>query len=559
MVESITDLARRNPDVLVFLSLAMGYLVGRIKIKGFGVGTTASVLLVAMALGQFGAEVSPLLKSVGFAIYTFCIGYQVGPQFFGALRKDGLSYLGISLVVACAGLFTTVTLGRLLHLDEGTAAGLFAGAMTQSAAIGTADGAIDQLALSAAQKQTLHGNVTLAYAITYLFGVVGVVVLFKCLPDLFRWNLKDEARKLEEAMGGGSEPLSPDLFSWSRQVGLRAYVPTSAGIVGNAVGTIERLFPTRIAICHLKRGGQLIDAEPQMRVEAGDILVIAGKQEGLVRASDIIGREIDVATVIDMMGESLDIYVVSPAVIGRTLGQLAGFAGARGLFLTKMTRQGRELPLLIDTVVNKGDIMHLVGRREDVERAAQSLGYPQRYSPVTDMVMLGLGCFLGILVGMIVVPIAGVPVTLGAGGGVLAAGLMCGWLRSKHPTFGQIPDGAQWILNDLGLSLFVACIGLATGKTALQAMQAHGLTIFLSGIVVAVVPILAGVLFGRFVLGMNPILLLGAMTGARVIPQAMNALQEEAQSRTLALGFAAPYAFSNVFLTVMGSIIVNLM
>lgn len=559
MSESIHHMVQRNPEVLVFLSLATGYLVGRIKIGGFGIGTTASVLLVAMALGQFDVSVSPLLKSVGFAIFTFCIGYQVGPQFFGALRKDGLKYLWISVVVAIAGSGSAVVLGKVLHFDEGTTAGLFAGAMTQSAAIGTADGAIDQLAVPAAQKQTLHANITLAYAITYLFGVVGVVFLFKCLPALFKWNLQGEARKLEEAMGGGSEPQNPDFFSWSRQVGLRAYVPTSPGIVGSDVGAVEGLFPTRVAISHIQRAGTLLEADPRMRIEAGDLLVIEGKPEGLVRASDIIGREIDVATVVDMMGESLDIYVLSPEVIGKTLGQIARLQGARGLFMTKMTRQGRELPLLLDTVVNKGDIMHLVGRREDVERAARSLGCPQRHSVATDMVMLGLGCFLGILAGMIVVSVAGIPITLGAGGGVLAAGLMCGWLRSKHPTFGQIPDGAQWILNDLGLSLFVACVGLAAGKTALQAMQANGLTIFLSGILVAVIPILAGVLFGRFVLKMNPILLLGALTGARVIPQAMTALQEDAQSKTLALGFAAPYAFSNVFLTVMGSIIVNLM
>ncbi len=559
MVESIGHMVQEHPEVLVFLSLAMGYLIAKVKIKGFGIGTTASVLLVAMVLGQFRVDVSPVLKSISFAIFAFCIGYQVGPQFFGTLRSGGLKYLWISIVVSLAGLCSAVVLGKILHFDEGTTAGLFAGAMTQSAAIGTAEGAVDQLALSPAQKQILHSNITLAYAITYLFGVVGVVVLFKCLPGLFRWDLRGEARKLEEAMGGGSELQNPDLFSWSRQVGLRAYVAKAPGIVGSTVAAIEGLFPTRIAICHLEHAGRLRDTSPEMRVETGDILVLAGKQEGLVLASDIVGQESDVATVIDMMGESLDIYVLNPAVMGKTLGQIGRLQDAHGLFLTKMTRQGRELPLLVNTVVNKGDITHLVGRKEDVERAARSLGYAQRYSVVTDMVMLGLGCFLGLLAGTVVVFLAGIPITLGAGGGVLAAGLMCGWLRSKHPTFGQIPDGAQWILNDLGLSLFVACVGLTAGRTAFQAMRANGLTIFFSGIAVAVVPILAGVLLGRFVLRMNPILLLGALTGARVIPQAMNALQDDAQSKTLALGFAAPYAFSNVFLTVMGSIIVNLM
>jgi putative transport protein len=174
-------------------------------------------------------------------------------------------------------------------------------------------------------------------------------------------------------------------------------------------------------------------------------------------------------------------------------------------------------------------------------------------------VMVGIGCVLGTLLGTIVIPVAGIPLTLGTGGGVLVAGLIAGWLRSMHPTFGRIPDGGQWLLNDLGLSLFVACVGLASGKAAVEALQTTGLSIFVVGIVVALVPIMVGTIFGKYVLKMNPVLLLGALTGARVIPQAMTALAEDADSSTPALGFAAPFAFANVFLTIMGSIIVNLM
>jgi putative transport protein len=187
------------------------------------------------------------------------------------------------------------------------------------------------------------------------------------------------------------------------------------------------------------------------------------------------------------------------------------------------------------------------------------LGYPERPTAVTDLVMVGVGCVLGTLAGMIVIPIGGIPLTLGTGGGVLVAGLVFGWLRSLHPTFGQIPDGGQWILNDLGLSLFVACVGLASGKAAIQALETTGMSIFIAGIVLALVPIVAGALFGKYVLRMNPVLLLGALTGARVIPQAMTALEEDAESTTPALAFAAPFAFANVFLTIMGSIIINVM
>ncbi len=558
-MQTISGVIRECPEILIFLSLAIGYVIGKIKIKGFGIGTTASVLLVAMMLGQFGIEVPPILKSISFALFAFCIGYQVGPQFFSALRKEGVNYLWISIVIVLAGLATAIILGKLLHFDKGTTAGLFAGAMTQSAVIGTADGAVDQLAISAAEKQTLYNNIAVSYAITYIFGVVGVIIFFKFLPGWLRINLKSEARHLEKTMGGGTDLSSPELFSWSRQVGLRAYEATRNQIAGKSVREIEGLFPARVSIYQIQRDKKLFEAGPDSVVKTNDILVLAGKHVSLVCASDIVGREVDVSVVADMIGESLDVCVLNPSVVGKTLGEIGKTHDAHGLFLTRISRQGHELPILENTVIQKCDVLHLVGSKDDVERAATALGYPQRYTAATDLVMVGIGCVLGTLMGMIVIPIAGIPLTLGTGGGVLAAGLICGWLRSKHPTFGQISDGGQWLLNDLGLSLFVACVGLGSGKAAIQALQTNGLEIFFAGVIVSLVPILAGAFFGKHVLKMNPVLLLGALTGARVIPQAMTALEEDAESKTLALGFAAPFAFANVFLTVMGSIIVNLM
>jgi len=550
---------KENPEVFVFLAMAGGYALGRVKIKGFGIGTTASVLLVAMALGQSGVAVPAVLKSIAFALFAFCIGYQVGPQFFGALKKEGVNYLLVSVVVAAAGLATAVALGKALHFDKGTTAGLFAGAMTQSAAIGTADGAVDQLAISVAEKQTLYDNIAVSYAITYLFGVVGVIVFFKLLPRLFGIRLREEARALEESMGRGSDLESPSLFSWSRQVALRAYEAVRPQVVGKTVGEIERSFPARVAVYRVKRGDEVLEASPDFRVAQGDVLVMAGSCGSLVGAPEIVGREVDIARVIDMVGETLDVCVLNPRMVGRTLGEIGRAEASHGLFLAKLTRQGHELPLLEDTVVDKCDIVRIVGARSEVERVADRIGYPERPTAVTDLMMVGAGCVLGTLIGLVVIPVAGIPLTLGTGGGVLVAGLFCGWLRSLHPTFGEISEGGQWLLNDLGLSLFVACVGLASGKAAITALKASGPAIFLAGIAVALLPILAGMVFGKWLLKMNPVLLLGALTGARVIPQALAALEEDGGSVTPALGFAAPFAFANVFLTVLGSVIVNLM
>ncbi len=563
MREWIANVVQASPEILVFLALGAGYLLAKVKVKGFSLGSTASVLLVAMVIGQIPIDVPPLLKDISFALFAFCIGYQVGPQFFGSLRKEGLNYLWIALVIALSGLATAVILGKVFHFDKGTTAGLFAGSMTQSAVIGTASGAVASLSMAEANKTVLNNNIAVAYAITYLFGTIGVILLFKLIPRFLKMDLKTEARKLEESMGGVSEETkTPGFFSWSRAVSLRAYEVTKEGAFGKSAAELEELFrPWRAAVEKVKRGDKFVDIASGAPVQAGDIVVLAGRRQGLLPAAEIIGPEVDVGEVVEMLGEVVDVCVLRPAVVGKKLrGIGTTMTGeSHGVFLLKITRQGRDLPLAVDTVINKCDIVKIVGVRSDIERAVRLLGYADRATSATDLVMVGGGCVLGTLLGLLALPIAGVPLTLGVGGGVLVSGLVFGWLRSVHPTFGQIPEGAQWILTDLGLNLFIACVGLGSARAAVAALQTNGLSVFLAGVVLALIPIIVGVIFGRRVLKMNPVLLLGALTGARVIPPALNALEEDAGSTVLTLGFAAPFAFANVFLTVMGSIIVNIM
>jgi putative transport protein len=260
----------------------------------------------------------------------------------------------------------------------------------------------------------------------------------------------------------------------------------------------------------------------------------------------------------ELLGENLDVCVTSSAYAGKTLGEL-GEIGGRGLFLRRLTRQGHELPITNDTIIQKCDVMQLIGAREDVDRAAQLLGYPERPTSATDLIMVGVGIILGTLLGLLAVPVMGVPITLGVGGGVLVSGLIFGWLRSVHPTFGEMPSAAQWIFIDLGLNLFITCVGLDAGAKAVHALQTAGVSIFFAGIAVTLIPAVLGLLFGRWVLKLNPALLFGALTGAETCTAALNAVKEEAESVMPVMGYTVSYAFGNVLLTVWGTIIVNVM
>jgi len=561
MIKSLVQVLHENPQILVFLALAMGYFLGKKKIFGISLGPTTCVLLSALVLGQIGVKIPAILKNISFALFTFCIGYKVGPQFFGALKKEGLNYIWISLIVAFVSLATAIFLGKVFHLDQGTTAGLFAGAVTQSAAIGTAEGAIRHLAITDAQKTILEGNVAVAYAITYIFGTAGTLIFIKMVPGFWKINLKDKAKDLEKEMGG-TTGLNEDsgFFPWSQQLDFRAYKVTSSAVIGKTVSQLEASFlPGRLAVKKIKREEKILDFDPGTEVHKDDVLLMLARSHEFLNAPRLIGPEADKREATDLIGEVLKICALNPRFVGMTIGQLSRMDEAHGLFLRRIMRQGHELPIVRDTVVQKCDVLQVIGEKSDVERAAKSLGYPERPTAVTDLVMVGAGCMCGTFLGLVAIPVAGIPLTLGLGGGVLVAGLFAGWLRSLHPTFGRIPSGAQWILTDLGLNLFIACVGLAAGAQAIKAFETTGLTVFLGGAVLSLLPMIAALIVGKSVLKMDPVLLLGAVSGARVFTAGLNMLQEEAASTTPVLGYAAPYAFGNVLLTIWGSVLVYVM
>ncbi|MBU0605417.1 MAG: aspartate-alanine antiporter [Candidatus Omnitrophica bacterium] len=561
MVRDILDTMRNNPEIVLFLALAIGYFAGkRLKIFGFTLGSTASILLAAIVVGQVGITLPPLVKNISFTLFIFTIGYKVGPQFFGSLKKEGVNYLWLTLVVAVTSLAAVIFIGKAMHLDKGTAAGMFAGSMTTSSALGTGGGAVKQLAISEDAKKTLDSNMAVAYAITYIFGTAGTIILLKMAPILLKIDLKAEAKKLEAKMGGSaSEEDGQGAFSWTSRLDMRAYTALNGAIIGKSIAQIEALFPGRVAIDKIKRGAELIESTPQTIVAREDTLLVLGPTTHLVHADDLMGPEVDRAAVIDVAGEVMDVCVLAKEAAGKTLGELGQLKLAHGIYLRKATRQGHELPIMPGTVVHKCDILQITGAKEDVEKVAAFLGYAERPTTITDLFTVAVGCIAGLLLGLIVVPVFGIPVTLGAGGGVLVAGLLCGWLRSLHPTFGQIPGGAQWILGDLGLNLFVACVGITAGPEALSAVRTTGLTVFLGGIAVTTLPIIAVLFVGLKVLKMNPVLLFGAATGSHNCTASLNVIIEASGGSPLAvLGYAAPYAFANVILTVWGSLIIGL-
>jgi putative transport protein len=557
VVEYFVTALREHQELAIFLTLAVGFLVGRVRIGSFSLGTVVGTLLAGVVIGQLDINVPAIVKNVFFDLFLFVTGYKVGPQFFRGLKKDAVPQLILTVVLCTTCLVSAVVASRLLGYDVGTAAGLLAGAFTESTVIGTAGEAINALAISPEEKTRLLNNIPVAYAVTYLVGTAFIVWFLSTIgPKLMRVDLAEESRKLAAEMRG---PAMADAVSAGGPWDLRAYRVTGPPVADKTVADFEASFSgRRIFIERIRRGETLMDPYPTTVILVNDVLAVAARRNVLVQNERFIGVEVADPELLDVGLVVLDAVVTNKAFAGKTLAELALTIG-HGVALLKLVRAGQEMPFEPTTTINRGDLLQLTGAPRDVEPTARLLGYVERPSSATDMVFVGLGIVLGGLVGLLSITVGGLPLSLTASGGALVMGLVFGWLRSVRPIFGRIPEPALWVFDTVGLTTFMAVVGLGAGPKFISGLQESGPSLLLVGIVVAVLPHIAGILVGRYVLKMNPVIVLGACAGAGTITAALHAVQDEARSKLPALGYTVPYAIGNILLTAWGPVIVALM
>src|SRR5512134_531569 len=496
-----------HPELAIFLVLALGFFIGRLKIGSFSLGTVVSTLLAGVLIGQLDIKVPAIVKNVFFDLFLFTTGYKVGPQFFRGLKKDALPQLAVTVVLCVSCLVAAYGAARLFAYDMGTAAGLLAGAFTESTVIGTAADAINRLDLSAAEKTELVNNIPVAYAVTYLIGT-GFIVWFlpNVGPRLMGVRLKEESKKLQAQIGAGEE-LEPGVRSAFQTFTVRAYRVTNESLMNRTVAELEaRPRDIRLFISRIRRDGAIVEPAPDTVIFKDDVIAVMTRTEALMARGTQIGPEVDDKALLDFPAEVLDVVITNKAFVGKTLRELAALELARGVFLRKLVRLGQTMPFTFETRIDRGDVLNLIGAKRDVERAAKELGYADRPTVMTDMIFVGAGIFLGGLVGLLTVTIAGLPITLTASGGALIMGLVFGWLRAVRPTFGRIPEAAMWVFDTVGLTVFIGVVGLSAGPSFVSGLQKSGASLILVGLVVAVLPHTLAILFGRYILRMNPLI-----------------------------------------------------
>ncbi|CAM3658576.1 aspartate-alanine antiporter [Bordetella sputigena] len=553
-----------QPLIALFITISLGYFVGKIKIGTFVLGGIAGTLLVGVIVGQLGLiNFDPALKSIFFALFIYAVGFQGGPQFFHALNRRSLNQLVSAFVMCVMGLLCVLVAAWMFGLDRGMAAGLAAGGLTQSAILGTAGDALARLGLPAAVTSTMQTNVAVGYAVCYIFGSLGPIIMVTWfLPWIMKWDIRGEAVKLARTLSGGRLDLEAGQFDALQDIVTRVYAVSPTG---KAVGKSVMAIDTELADASIEavwREGALLELNDDTIIRAGDQVAVTGRAELIGAMPGVLGGEIAPPARQQLVEERREIILTNRALCHRELGDIHDHASVQsrhGVFLTAVRRMGRDLPVLRKLTLQRGDELHFVGAPKDLDRVQSSIGYKINAGAVTDFIFFGIGMTLGMLIGMIQFKLLGVPVSIGSGGGCLLSGLLFGWLRNVHPRFAALPIGASTFLRDFGLAVFVGIVGITAGPQALAAIKQYGLALFFLGVGVTLIPQVITFFFSYYVLRIrNPIEALACVAGGRSANPAFAALLAKAGNATPVVSFTVTYAVANVFLTLWGPVIVAL-
>jgi len=562
MIDWFFQTLRTYPEIAIFLSLALGYYFGSFTYKGLGLGAVTATLIAAVIIGQLDIKITGPLKPTFFLMFLFAIGYGVGPQFVRGIAKDGVPQALFAVVVCVFCLGAAYVAAIVAGYDIGSAAGLYAGSQTISASMGLATDAINRLELPPDETKRLLDAMPVAYAVTYIFGTVGSALVLALLgPALLGIDLKAACQRYEEKHGGTKATGGPGT-GW-HQFDMRAFRIAATGqAVGKTVPEAESLLPDqRVFVQSIRRAGKIIQATADTVIQAGDVLALAGRREVLVNLVGSAAEEVDDRELLAVPIEGVDVYVTAKEADGKTLTELAKMPGARGVFLRKITRgaTATDIPILPNTELQRGDIVMIVGRTQDISAATKMLGVADRATDVADVAFIGAAITIGALIGAIVYKVGSVPLTLSTSGGALIAGLFFGWLRSVRPTFGRIPSSTVWFMNSVGLNVFIAVVGISSGPGFVAGLQQLGFGLFLWGIFATTVPLILAMYVGKYLFRFDDAIVLGCCSGARTTTASLGMINDRAESQIPGLGYTVTYAVGNTLLTIWGMVIVILL
>jgi putative transport protein len=376
------------------------------------------------------------------------------------------------------------------------------------------------------------------------------------MPKLLRIDLVEEAVKLKkEDEASRKQPT----FSQS-DIMVRAVRLENKNYIGLNLKELYDSIELQLTIQKIRRDGEIFYPNLETKLEEGDELSVIGVFDPKVLKklpSEVVGPQLRDRELLRYTPDSARICLTNKLPSGTKLGSLS-IPLEYSSFVTRIVRLGVDIDVAPEVELQRGDVLHVTGPGAGLEALKDKLGTIERTAEQTDLSTFSWSIVLGILVGAITISVLGIKIGLGTAGGLLLVGLLIGYLRSLFPVIGRMSDGARWIFTELGLLLFMAGVGLRGGGGLVETFLESGISLLLSGIAITLIPLFAAFAYGRKVLKMNPLMLLGAIVGAMTSGGALNVINHQSKSSIAGIGYTGAYAFANVLLTIAGALMILL-
>ncbi len=546
---------QKNPVIPIFLTLGLGFWLGKLKYKSFSLGAVSATLIVGVLFGQMNIQIPQILKTVFFLLFLFSLGYSVGPQFFRSFKGSGVKQMCFAVILALICAATIIIAAKIMGYSTGIAAGLFAGSQTASASLGLLGDTVREMPMDETQREYMLNIIPACYAVTYVLGAVGSAWFLSNIGPMMMGGIKkvkEEVARIEQELDSGESMPEPGQIKAARPVAFRAYKAESSFFdTPQTVAQLEELFRNhdlRVFVERMRVKGNIVDPSMDQLIYKGDIVVLGARKEDIIDVTEYLGPEITDNELLNFGAERTPVTVASKGAAGMTLGELRRQPYMNGVVVASLKRNNMSIPAKNKVELQRGDIITLVGLPRNVTDAAVKIGYADRQTDTTDMVFVGLGIAAGCILGALSIKINGIPLSLSMSAGALISGLVLGWLRTRKPSYGHIPSSVVWIFNNLGLNMFIAVIGITAGASFLHGIKEAGFLIFFIGFACTLITLTLGILIGRKLFKFSAPETLGCVAGARCAVAAIGAVQDTLQSDVPNLGYTVTYAVANIAL-----------
>ncbi len=542
--------------LILALVTAIGLAIGSIRYKGLGLGI-AGVLFAGIGFGHFGVhlneEVLHFVREFGLVLFVYTIGMQVGPGFLASLRRAGLPLNIAAACIVIGGALLAVGIHKFMGVQLPAAVGLFSGATTNTPSLAAAQQALADIPMDDATRATMSNLPGVGYAVAYPFGVIGIIVVMVLLRSLFRVNMEQEEQTLAKVMHTEAPRLSRLNLEVSNPnlegVALKD-VPVLSGGEGGPV--VSRIF----------QDGQLSVPQPETKLKLGDVLLAVGTPDELNRLRMVIGKEssMDLRTQPSTI-TTKRIVVTRKGPLGKTLNDL-DYVRRFGVALTRVSRSGIEMATMPGFVIQYGDTVLAVGEKPAIDKVAAELGDSPKTLNHPQVIPVFVGIALGILVGSIPFTLPGVPapVKLGLAGGPLIVAIILSRIGNIGPLVWYLPISANFMLRELGIVLFLACVGLKSGQGFVDTLV-HGPGLEWMGLaaIITVVPLLSVGLVMRVLYKTNYLMICGLLAGSMTDPPALQFANSVAGSDSPALAYATVYPLTMILRVLCAQLMVILL